>query len=489
MKKILLLVTLVSFEAGACYSAPAPDGTYVNFEGAQTNPIRLSPDNSRLFVVNTPDARLSVFDVSQPGSPKLLAEIPVGIEPVSVNARTNDEAWVVNEESDSVSIVSVSRRVVIDTIVAKDEPMDVVFAASYAFVTCSRSSAVNVYDVSTHALVKRIPLFGDNPRAMAVSADGTKVFVAFALSGNKTTLVPKGQAPPPPPPQNPDLPPAPQVSLIVNADDPDWSGVIHYNMPDKDVAVIDVNLLAAIRYFSGVGTINLGIAIHPKTEDLYIANTDARNLIQFEPNLKGHVVDNRVTRLSVSDARTFFDLNPGIDYDVLPNPEALANALAQPTALTFDKEGANLFVAAFGTDRIGILDPNGNIVGRIEIGPSIGAAVNPVTKRGPRGLALHNPSGVLYVMNRISNSISLVNVAARKVVREIPVGSYDPTSTVIRNGRGFLYDAKLSGNGTVSCASCHVDAENDHLAWIWAIRPESCRPSAIPMVKPSSFIR
>ena len=30
------------------------------------------------------------------------SEIPVGLEPVSVRARTNDEVWVVNEVSDSV---------------------------------------------------------------------------------------------------------------------------------------------------------------------------------------------------------------------------------------------------------------------------------------------------------------------------------------------------------------------------------------------------
>ena len=64
---------------------------YVNFEGKQTRPICLSADGTRLFAVNTPDARLSVFDVSHPLSPFLLAEIPVGVEPVSVNVLNNDD--------------------------------------------------------------------------------------------------------------------------------------------------------------------------------------------------------------------------------------------------------------------------------------------------------------------------------------------------------------------------------------------------------------
>src|SRR5688572_32387888 len=103
---------------------PLAAQSYVNFEGKQCRPICLSPDGTRLFAVNTPDARLSVFDVSHPWNPFLIAEIPVGLEPVSVNALDNDEVWVVNEVSDSVSIVSVSNRLVTATLAAKDEPAD-----------------------------------------------------------------------------------------------------------------------------------------------------------------------------------------------------------------------------------------------------------------------------------------------------------------------------------------------------------------------------
>src|SRR6266704_630273 len=147
---------------------------YVNFEGKQTSPIRLSPDGTRLFAVNTPDARLSVFDVSQPSNPRLLAEIPVGVEPVSVNPRSNEEVWVVNEVSDSISIVAVSQRIVMDTIHVKDEPADVVFAGGRAFVSAARKNLIAVFDATTHSLVTNLAVFGENPRAMAVNAAGTK---------------------------------------------------------------------------------------------------------------------------------------------------------------------------------------------------------------------------------------------------------------------------------------------------------------------------
>src|SRR5438067_12751827 len=158
-------------------------GSYVNFEGKQTSPIRLSRDGTRLFAVNTPDARLSVFDVTQPSNPRLLAEIPVGVEPVSVNPRSNDEVWVVNEVSDSISIVSVSQRIVTDTIYVKDEPADVVFARGKAFVTAARKNMIAVFDAGTHGLITNIAVFGENPRALAVNTNATKIYAAFALSG------------------------------------------------------------------------------------------------------------------------------------------------------------------------------------------------------------------------------------------------------------------------------------------------------------------
>src|SRR5215212_6464894 len=165
--------------------AQVPASAFVNFEARQTNPLRLSPDGRWLCAVNSADARLSVFDTTQT-PPVLTYEIPVGIEPVSVNARTNDEVWVVNELSDSISIVSVSRGIVTDTINVKDEPADVVFAGGRAFVSVSGNNEVRVYDVLTHALVRTIPLIGQRPRALAVSADAGKVYVVFAESGNRT---------------------------------------------------------------------------------------------------------------------------------------------------------------------------------------------------------------------------------------------------------------------------------------------------------------
>lgn len=268
---------------------------------------------------------------------------------------------------------------------------------------------------------------------------------------------------------NASLPAPPQVSLIVDATDTNWTtvtNVIKFTMPDNDVVEINVGSLAVTRYFPRVGTVNLALAVHPVSGDLFVANTDARNLVHFEPNVRGHIVDNRVSRIAIGTGAVFpIDLNSNLNYSILPNSSARSNALAQPTAIVFETNGNSFYIAAFGSDRVARLDQNGTVLSRIEMGPAKGAAIDPATKRGPRGLAWKQDAQRLYVLNRISNTISIIDTSADSLLKEFPIGSFDPTPATIRTGRGFLYDAKLSGNGTAACAACHVDAEMDLLAW------------------------
>jgi len=194
---LAVALTLLLFVPGTTADKSSP--AFANLEPAQTNPIRLSADATRLYAVNSANNSVSVFDVTEPGSPVLLSEIPVGVGPVSVNSRTSDELWVVNQVSNSVSVVSVSQGIVTDTIFtgAGTEPMDVAFAgANQAYVSCSRNNTIAVYDTGSHALISTLPVYGGSPRALAVSPDGSTVYAAFAISGNATTIIPASLAPP-----------------------------------------------------------------------------------------------------------------------------------------------------------------------------------------------------------------------------------------------------------------------------------------------------
>src|SRR5439155_9715730 len=178
----------------------------------------------------------------------LAVEVPVGLEPVAVAARTNlagrTEAWVVNHLSDSVSVVEidpsdVTRSRVTRTLLVGDEPRDIVFAGSghgRAFVTAARRGQnrfaadpaggpqltapgvgradVWVFDAdgTGGAPLAIVQLFGDTPRALAASPGGTVVYAAVLESGNRTTAITEqvvtnnGGLPPPPAGSTPNAP-------------------------------------------------------------------------------------------------------------------------------------------------------------------------------------------------------------------------------------------------------------------------------------------
>ncbi|WP_375758431.1 YncE family protein [Corallococcus exercitus] len=217
-----LLCAAVSLFVSSRAAAQAP--AFIEFESAHVRPLALSPDGTKLFAVNTPDNRLEVFNVTS-GGLSLVAEVPVGLEPVSVAARSNTEVWVVNHLSDSISVVSVSGTPrVVRTLLVGDEPRDIVFAGAngHAFISTAHRGQhrtdpsiasvpgagdpqlttpgvgrADIWVFNPASLgttlggtpVRILTLFGDTPRGLAVSPDKRTVYAAIAQSGNRTTTI------------------------------------------------------------------------------------------------------------------------------------------------------------------------------------------------------------------------------------------------------------------------------------------------------------
>src|SRR5262245_13758376 len=456
------------------------DVDFRNYESSQVHPLALSGSGSRLFAVNTPDDRVAIFDVAGNGALTFAGDVPVGVDPVSLAVRPGtSEVWVVNHLSDSVSVVDTTSRKLVATIAAGDEPTDVVFASGRAFVTLAgNQDRLRVYDAATRALLTTIDLFGDDPRALAANAAGTEVYAVVLESGNRTTalfedLVTAGGGPPPPnPPRSPALGPAPAVGLVVQFDQGsgqwrdetggNWSGFVNFALPDNDMFVIDADAAtpSIIRTASGVGTILFDVAVNPATGQLWVPNTDARNLVRFDPNLRGHLVQTRVTRVNAGTGAVVAnaDLNPHINYTVSPGPPSeIANSLSQPVDGVFNAAGSTYYVAAFGSGKVGVLNSSGAVTARIAVGG------------GPTGVALNESAQRLYVLNRFENTISTVNTATNTEIAVIGVagpGRFDPSPDDIKQGRKFLYDARItSGHGDTACATCHVFGNVDQIAW------------------------
>ena len=447
---------------------------YKNFESPQVHPLAMTPDGSRLLAVNTPNATLSVFYVAG-NAVTLMAEIPVGLEPVSVAARNNNEVWVVNWLSDSVSVVDLNRFRVTRSFDVGDEPTDVVFAGQekeLAFVCVSGLSAVKVFDPAAPATSPQVlSISAKQPRALARDAAGTQVFVSIFESGNQTTVVPEAQVtanggpPPPTPAMAAGLPAPPNVSLIVKwngsgwADETGnakWSSLIPYTLADIDVVMIDAHtatpaVTASVR---GAGT-HIGNAVFdPANNRLLVANDEARNLVRFEPNLRGHFLTTRLDSISLgaTPSVTATDLNSHIDLNNAAGTDAeRANSLALPGDLVRAADGT-LYLAATSSAKVGVINSQGAVIARIQVG------------QGPTGLALNQSRNLLYVLNRFDESISTVDLATRAQIGATPVG-FNPEPDTVRNGRRFLYDTSVSAHGDVSCASCHPNGHRDGLVW------------------------
>lgn len=486
-------------------AAVRAEGSFVNWENPHVHPLELTPDGARLLAVNTADNRLLVFDVKGLfREPRLVASIPVGLEPVSVRARSNTEAWVVNHISDSVSIVDLTTLNVVATVPTDDEPADVVFAGypRRAFITCSQVNTVLVVDPARpHAAPQRIPLKGEDPRALAVSPDGRKVYAAIFESGNGTTVLggggtlpglfppnvvsdplgPYGGVNPPPnagagfnPPIRPGLPTPPPGPLIVRKDAlgrwmddnaHDWTALVSgpnaaasgrpvgWDMPDRDLAIIDTGNLS-VTYATRLMNLNMALAVHP-SGFVTVVGTDSHNEVRFEPNVNGRFLRVRLAAVHPAAPGVVWqkDLNPHLTYTTPTVPQSERNkSLGDPRAIVWSALGTRGYVAGMGSNNVVVVNAAGHRVGQVEVG------------EGPTGLALDERRGRLYVLNRFAASLSVVSVLDHQEKARVPF--FDPTPAAIKVGRKHLYDTrKTSGLGHISCASCHVDGRMDRLAW------------------------
>jgi hypothetical protein len=356
----------------------AAQPSFVEFESGHVRPIALSPDGSQVFAVNTPDNTLEIFDVT-PGGLSFSAAVPVGMEPVAVAARNNNEVWVVNHLSDSVSIVDLSGPVpfVARTLLVGDEPRDIVFAGTggnRAFVSTAHrgqhrthSSISGVFGGSNPANprlttegidradvwvfdatslgttlggtpVDVLTFFSDTPRALAT--DGTTVYLAAFLSGNQTTPILETSIPNgfgasgvPGPDDNANGDPAPEVGVIakrvggnwVDADGVNRNSLVPFDLPDNDVFSFNANTLVKGTVFSSVGTILFNMAVNPANGKVYVTNTESPNHILFEgagvhggSTVQGQLSLSRVTILNpAGPSQDVQHLNQHIDYDEL----------------------------------------------------------------------------------------------------------------------------------------------------------------------------
>ena len=348
--------------------------------------------------------------------------------------------------------------------------------------------------------IARVVLFADTPRALAVSPDGATVYAAGFHSGNQTATVSEGAvcnggaaAPPclmddgstypgglPLPNDNFEHVTAPETGLIVKYDQGsgewrdrigrDWSVTIRFDLPDLDVFAIDADATPPVETSSwaSVGTVLFNLAVNPQSGRVYVSNTDSHNEVRFEgpgiyggSTVRGHLSEARITVLDGASVLPRH-LNKHIAYGTVPSPPGVsANSLATPLGMAITSDGATLYVAAFGSSKIGRF-----ATATLEDDSFVPSAANHVgvSGGGPSGLVLDEANDRLYVLTRFNNAVVVVDTVLQQEIASVPL--FDPEPPSVKTGRPFLYDAAFtSSNGEASCSSCHIFGDFDSLAW------------------------
>lgn len=532
--RLVALVAAPALLLGAASAAQAA----ITFDSGPVRPVAMSPDGTKLFVVNTPNGTLEIFNITASGVTPA-GRVPVGLDPVAVAVRNDSEVWVVNHLSDSVSVVSLTGVPrVTRTLLVGDEPRDIVFAGTSgqrAFITTAHrgqqlldpslanvpgagdpkltTASVGRADVwvfDPNALgasvggtpVRIMTFFADTPRALAVSPDKSTVYVAAFKSGNQTTIVPpdylcpdfsrspcvrKGITVPgglPGPATNYEGKRAPDVGLIVKYDNVqrkwldtlgrDWSKAVNFNLPDLDVFSVDANQLSQKTAVPHVGTTLFNMVVNPVNGKLYVSNTEAMNQLHFEGSgeyggstVQGQIAKTRITVVSGTTAQPRH-LNKHLDYSKLSShagfdATAKNHSLSTPLEMVVSRDGKTLYVAAFGSSKVGVFDTatleNDTFNPRTQ-----SARYITVGGGGPSGLVLDEARNRLYVTTRFDNAVKVIDLATRGQLASSAMPSPEPADIVA--GRPMLYDANLtSANGESSCSSCHTFGDKDELAW------------------------
>jgi YVTN family beta-propeller protein len=514
---------------------------YTLFEAGQVRPMAMSNDGNVLYVVNTPDNRLEAFEIKNDhlvhkGSVLVGVEpVAVAVAPddtVWVVNHVSDSVSVIDASH-------LGKMHTVRTLLVGDEPRDIVFAGpqhSRAFITTAhrgQNSPVPLSDFTTPGLgradvwvfdshdlgtslggdpLTRLVLFTDTPRGLAVSADGRTVYAAGFKTGNQTTTIlemivtPNGGVPGAdtmvdtdgdgvPEPHITDVNGRiqPLTSLIVKFNGEHWvdetgkiwDDQVKFNLPDKDVFAIDAMSSPPVETesYSSVGTVLFNMVVNPVNGKVYVSNTEARNQVRFEgpggfgSTVRGHFAESRIT--VIGDKVDPRHLNKHIDYSVCceDNPDEKAKALAQPMQMAVTHDGKTLYVAAFGSQKIGVLDTRA-----LEDDSFVPDAANQIvlSAGGPSGVVLDEAHHRLYVLTRFDDGISIIDTQQKTEIGHVTM--YNPEPPRIIQGRKYQYDANLtSSHGDSSCALCHVFGDLDSLAW------DLGNPDGDPKTNPGPF--
>lgn len=407
-----------------------PRSTEVEVDEIRRTVWTVNPDHGTVTALNA-DTLARRFEAS------------VGADPRSLAIDGQGRAWVACRGGDRIARVQTDGTTLPPIALDYgDAPHGIVVSpnGASAFVSLSGPGEVIRLNTSTGALTGRLAL-GPTARALALSPDGATLYVSRFLSAQDHTEV-----------------------WRVNTSTMTLSGTIRL---DKlgDNAHRDSTA-------EGKGTPNYlaGLAVSKDGTRLLVAsnkmNSDKGLLVGADLD-QDNTVRNLLTVIDTAS-------NEVIDSLDLDNSDCASAAAFSPL-------GDYFFVTLQGNNEISVFD-------RFEVDRSagLGGFVSRQTVgRSPRGLACDPVTGRLFVKNDLGRDLTVFELAdfyaegrADFPRQTVATTTFEVLPEPVLRGKQLFHhagDPRMSGEGYLSCATCHADGGFDGRTWDFTGRGEGLR--------------
>jgi YVTN family beta-propeller protein len=176
-----------------------------------------------------------------------------------------------------------------------------------------------------------------------------------------------------------------------------------------------------------------------------------------------------------ADTLTLFGADVGQPVEV-PLDE-LERYASRPFGVAIAPDKSRIYVTSSGSEMVTVIDvprlmrfihaqPHAQPV---SFARDLSASANYVVTRiavghDPRGLALANDGGRLFVANRLEDTVSVIDTRANRVASTIALAG-PKTISVLRRGEQTFYTSRYGFQGQIGCASCHIDNTFDAVSW------------------------
>lgn len=306
--------------------------------GARSSSIALSPDGKLLLVANPDSGSASLLALP---ALEVVAEIPVGRNPQSVAFHPSAPlAYVTARDEGTLSVISLEGRRRIATVQAGGEPSGVVVGSDgRVYIADSGSGNVLVLAGGPLEIRAAIPTERE-PRALALSADGSLLFVTHLRTGRLTVLDTGALR------VESVIQTLPDASLSLGLVLDDANGLAY--LPQTRSNSSNPALLFDTTVFPIVSVVDIGARanVPGKRISLEIAdrpvNTPADALL--DPNGRLYVVNSGSNDVSVIDWRT-------------GSGEAHLEVGEHPTGIALAADGGALYVNNTLSGTVSVIDP------------------------------------------------------------------------------------------------------------------------------------